>query len=68
MKLDDIAPVNADKLNAKMQAMLGWSIKLEGLDAKKAVSMLESVDQSSARSVAPASCMRARRTLTIPAC
>ena len=45
MKLDDIAPINADKLNAKMQAMLGWSIKLEGLDAKKAESMLESVDR-----------------------
>ena len=45
MKLDDIAPVNADKLNAKMQAMLGWNIKLEGLDAKKAATMLESVDR-----------------------
>ena len=45
MKLDDIAPINADKLNAKMQAMLGWSIKLEGLDANKAATMLESVDR-----------------------
>jgi len=45
MKLDDIAPVNADKLNAKMQAMLGWNIKLEGLDAAKAATMLGSVDR-----------------------
>ena len=45
MKLNDIAPISAEKLNAKMQAMIGWSLKLEGLDHNKAKNMLESVDR-----------------------
>lgn len=43
MKLTDIAKVDSDTLNAKMQAKLGWNIKTESLSIQDAKNLLESV-------------------------